>query len=390
MTTTDSQKAVVNSWNEWDPLKRVILGVPDGSVISAPEPAWQYHCPRGGYPLGQYGPFGQEDVAKAAEQMDAFQTMLENRGIIVDRAVPIDFSQATVTPDWVQPNMRGCMPSRDVLLTVGNEILECTMSMRARYLEYLCYRPLLERYFKEDPNFLWTSAPKPRLSDESYVKNYYYLFDNVWTDEDKKKRLNNWTFHLTEKEPLFDAADGTRCGKDIFWQASAVTNQSGMDWLKRYFGAKGIRVHHVLFDGHLHPWHIDVNLIPLRPGLAVYNPEWPAITEEMGKLFKMNDWELIPAAKPMYSYDTPTTLLGGEYQGTSWISMNTLSLDQKTICVEAHETNYMEQLDKRGFEVIPVPYEQVLCFGGGLHCGTADVYREGDCENYFPKQIEGY
>ena len=25
-------------------------------------------------------------------------------------------------------------------------------------------------------------------------------------------------------------------------------------------------------------------------------------------------------------------------------------------------------------------------FGGGLHCCTADVYREGKCEDYFPKQ----
>ena len=87
--TTDSQKAVVNSWNEWDPLKRVSLGVPDDSVISAPEPAWQYNCPRGGYPLGQYGPFPQEVVAKAAEQMDNFQKMLEARGVIVDRRFPL-------------------------------------------------------------------------------------------------------------------------------------------------------------------------------------------------------------------------------------------------------------------------------------------------------------
>jgi glycine amidinotransferase len=28
----------------------------------------------------------------------------------------------------------------------------------------------------------------------------------------------------------------------------------------------------------------------------------------------------------------------------------------------------------------------VYAFGGGLHCATADVYREGTCEDYFPKQ----
>jgi len=60
------------------------------------------------------------------------------------------------------------------------------------------------------------------------------------------------------------------------------------------------------------------------------------------------------------------------------------------VCVEASEKAQMEQLDKLGFEVIPVPFWNVSAFGGGLHCATADVYREGECEDYFPKQIKGF
>jgi glycine amidinotransferase len=70
--------------------------------------------------------------------------------------------------------------------------------------------------------------------------------------------------------------------------------------------------------------------------------------------------------------------------------MNTLMLDQKTICVDAQEKKQMEQFDKLGFNVIPVPFDAVSAFGGGLHCATADVYREGALENYFPNQIDGY
>jgi glycine amidinotransferase len=40
--------------------------------------------------------------------------------------------------------------------------------------------------------------------------------------------------------------------------------------------------------------------------------------------------------------------------------------------------------------VIPVPFWEVGPFGGGLHCATADVYREGTLQDYFPKQIPGY
>ena len=45
-----------------------------------------------------------------------------------------------------------------------------------------------------------------------------------------------------------------------------------------------------------------------------------------------------------------------------------------------------EQLDKIGMEVIPVELRDAYAFGGGLHCCTADVYREGTIKDYFPKQ----
>ena len=31
-----------------------------------------------------------------------------------------------------------------------------------------------------------------------------------------------------------------------------------------------------------------------------------------------------------------------------------------------------------------MPFRDAYPFGGGLHCATADVYREGNCEDYFP------
>ena len=384
---------IVNSWNEWDPLKRVIVGRPDGSQIPAPEPAWDFHAPNGGFPLGSWGLLPQEMVDAANEQMDGFVKMMEKRGIIVDR---VDVHPSMLngdpicTPDWAHPSQRGISNPRDLFLPVGNEIMEATGCMRARWYEYLALRPLFEQYFKDDPEFVWTSAPRPRLTDESYDTLFNYKYRNVFTQEEKLQNLYNWQFQLTDKEPLWDAADADRAGKDIFWQCSAVTNRAGMDWLKRYFTPKGIRIHPITFDTHTHPWHLDCNLTLVRPGLAIYNPVWPIITENALELFRVNDWELVAAAPPTHIYKSDLTLLGGEYTGPSWISMNTFALGPKTICVEAHETAYLEQLDKMGIEVVPVPYNDVCPFGGALHCTTLDVYREGVCEDYFPKQIPGY
>ena len=43
---------IVNSWDEWAPLKHTIVGRVLGSQIPAPEPNWYYPATKGGYPLG--------------------------------------------------------------------------------------------------------------------------------------------------------------------------------------------------------------------------------------------------------------------------------------------------------------------------------------------------
>ncbi|MCK5614401.1 serine/threonine protein kinase, partial [Candidatus Pacearchaeota archaeon] len=131
-------KIIVNSWNEFDPLKHIVVGRADGTMVQAPEYGIRHSWPDQGYPLGTYGPYPDEMVAKANEQLDNLAKILEGRGVRVDRPAPLDFNQRVQTPDWVQETMFGCMPPRDLLLTIGNEIIEATMSYRSRWFEFLC------------------------------------------------------------------------------------------------------------------------------------------------------------------------------------------------------------------------------------------------------------
>jgi len=375
----ETNQTKVSSWNEWDPLKHVIVGRADGTMVQAPEIAVQRVWPEQGYTEGKYGPYPAEMTAKANQQMDDFASMLEKRGIRVDRPTPIDFSQKVQTPDWEQDSMFGCMPPRDLLLTIGNEMLEATMSYRSRWFEYLCFRPLLEKYFKEDPNFNWEAAPKPRLSEGTYKKGFWEKW-NALSEEEKWEQSEKSEWLPTEVEPLFDAADVVRCGKDLFVQKSMVTNQTGINWLQRHYPDH--RVHTVRYK-ELLPWHMDTTIVPLRPGLVMFNEGRPAL-EPQREFFEKNDWEILVAPKSVLTEKRPMTFC------SIWLNINLLVLDPKTVCVEASETPVIELLDQNGFEVIPVPFYEVSPFGGGLHCGTADVYREGTFEDYFPKQMPGF
>ena len=367
-------KVIVNSWNEWDPLKHVIVGKADGCCIPAPEPALDAKVPEDSDMKGSHGPRTKDTVDKANELLNNFASILEKRGIKVDRPVPLNHNQKISTPDWEVESMFGCMPARDIILTVGNEMLEATMSYRCRWFEYLCYRPLMQKYWEEDPNFRHEAAPKPRLTDEDYRPDY--LSDKIGV----AKRLE-WAaekfFVTTEIEPLFDAADVLRFGKDLVVQHGFTTNEKGIEWLRRHFPDH--RVHSVNFPGDPYPIHIDATFTPLRPGLILNNPQ-RRLPDEQRQMFNKNDWEIIDAAQPAHNAPPPLC-----YSST-WLSMNVLVLNQKTVCVEKSEVYQAEQMDKLGMEVVEVDLRDAYAFGGGLHCCTADVYRESSFEDYFPKQ----
>lgn len=104
---------------------------------------------------------------------------------------------------------------RDILIVIGNEIIEAPMAWRSRFFEYRAYRPLIKEYFKKGAK--WTTAPKPQMADQLY--DFQYPIENVI---DRHELAAAGKFVTTEFEPCFDAADFIRAGKDIFVQRSQV------------------------------------------------------------------------------------------------------------------------------------------------------------------------
>ena len=65
------------------------------------------------------------------------------------------------------------------------------------------------------------------------------------------------------------------------------------------------------------------------------------------------------------------------------MSVNVISLNEKTIVIRDTAYLTIKALEKNGFEVIPFRLRHSELFGGGLHCSTVDVRRKEVMEDYF-------
>jgi glycine amidinotransferase len=324
------------------------------------------------------GPKLKRFIEGANKELEGFKSVFEAEGVTVkrpDRKL-CNFNVPTKTPDFESPNQYCVVCPRDVVMTVGNEIVEATMCKRSRFFEYRPFRTLIRDYFDRDPRMIWTAAPKPMMGADAYNTAFW-----DWTVEERIERMHKYEYCLSEEEIMFDAADCLLMGNMMFVQQSMVTNLAAIRWLKRHFAPKGINVHTLHFPYDLYPSHTDCTFVPINDHIILTNPDRPVVEEEV-KIFRQNDWRLIDV--PFYSTEQEHPLM---CQSSRWLSMNVLSLGPNKIVVEAGETkmiNFLEQ--ELGFDVCPVPFRHVFEFGGSLHCSTWDVRRTGQMKDYFPNR----
>ena len=355
---------IVNSWNEWDPLREVVVGSARGAADMGFEPALSPYFPAGSPERNYRGqPVHPAVVDDAERQLDYFAELLNQRGITVQRPDPVEHSISVKTPDWDIAGGHATSCPRDLLLVIGNEIIEAPMAQRARFFEFRAYRSLLKKYFADGAR--WTTAPKPLMSDALY---------NDCAQSGETFDHNSGPL-LTEFEPAFDAACFARCGRDIFWQPDLVSNEFGAAWLRQHLGPT-FRIHRITFREPT-PTHIDTTLVPVRPGLVLVNPERPCLDGTLD-LFTTNGWQIVPAPPSVRTGRAPARDV------SNWISMNILMLDERTVVVEQAETPMMDLMRSLKCEVIPCPFDRVYPFGGGFHCCTADIRRDGTLQSYFP------
>jgi glycine amidinotransferase len=354
----------VNSHNEWDPLEEIIVGRLEGAVIPSAHAVVVCNVPTWTGRLQKFAAgfkYPQMMVEPAQRELENFVKILETLGVTVRRPEAVDYKKRFATPDWSSRGFCNSCP-RDCMLVIGDEIIETPMAWPCRYFETHSYRPVLKDYFRRGAR--WTSAPKPQLTDE--------LFDPDFRLPEKGEPMR---YILTEFEPVFDAADFVRCGRDLFVTRSNVTNLSGIEWLRRHLGPE-YRIHEIE-SRCPNPMHIDTTLLPLAPGKLLVNPEYIDV-DRLPDILKSWDILVAPEPDPIDEKMLKITSMCGK-----WLNMNVLMLDEKRVIADPHHTGMMRALEKWGFEPIPAPFLHYAAFGGAYHCATLDIRRRGTLESYF-------
>jgi glycine amidinotransferase len=272
----------VMAWNEWDPLEEVIVGRLEGATIPSNHVTVTFNLPRAAQPFYRFAagfkyPKWMKKLAQ--NELDGFIAVLEGEGVKVRRPDIIDFSRRYKTPNWSSRGFCVACP-RDGYLVVGDEIIESPMCWRSRYFEGDAYRSLFKEYFLAGAR--WTSAPRPELTDELY--DYQYRAPGVGEP---------MRYTVGEFEPVFDAADFVRCGRDLFVTRSNVTNLMGIEWLRRHLG-EGFRIHEVPSLCR-QPMHIDSIFMPLAPGKVLVNPDYCDV-ERLPDVLRR--WDVLIAPRP--------------------------------------------------------------------------------------------
>ncbi|ARI54731.1 MULTISPECIES: amidinotransferase [Streptomyces] len=353
----------VNSHNEWDPLEEIIVGRLDDATIPSSHPVVSCNIPPWaarfqGLAAGYRYP--RRLIEPAQEELDGFVSLLTSLGITVTRPDAVDHRQRFATPGWTSRGFCNTCP-RDSMLVIGDEIIETPMAWPCRYFETHSYRRILKDYFRRGAR--WTSAPKPQLTDE--------LFEREFRTPKKDEPMR---YILTEFEPVFDAADFVRAGRDLFVTRSNVTNAMGIEWLRRHLGP-GYRIHEIESRCRT-PMHIDTTFLVLKPGKALVNPEYIDVDRLPPVL---DSWDILvaPEPEPVRDLVLRTTSMCGK-----WLSMNILMVDEKRVIAERHHTGMLRALEGWGFEPIPCDLMHYAPFGGSFHCATLDVRRRGTLESY--------
>ena len=320
----------MNVYNEWDPLKKVIVGIADNAKLPTIDKSVRVvnYADTENVESETIGRYPQQVIDEANEDLEIFVSYLKSGGIEVVRPVDTDPLYYNYCP-------------RDSVIAYGNMAYATPMPIRARKDEWAA----MEKYF--DRVTILQATRDDSLYNEDCIGNPDILA-------------------LNETEAAFDAANVLRANEDLLYLVSNSGNKKGAKILQEILGQKA-NVHTI--EKIYSYMHIDSTLAFLREGLILANPRRVRDKYLLPKPFR--DWEVIFAPDPVDIGHYP-----GYCASSVWVSVNLLSINPNLVVLEEHQTNLRDMLKKYKIECEMLPMRHSRTLGGCFHCVTLDLVRE--------------
>ena len=296
--------------NEYGQLKSVIVGSVNNMEWPSNDAEFNRSIDRSTFPgTLTRGQLPDSVRAEATEDLEQLVSILQHKGIEVYRP-------HTHKPHWAYS-------ARDILLTVGDMIIQCPTPFRSRASESELYP------FLKDCKLI--DSPRP----------------------------------IKASDPWFDAANVLKVNDKLLYSLSHSANDAGAEWLQQIVGDQFEVVKWKVVDHDI--THIDSTLLTLNENTIIVNAsrvkekDLPSFMKDYNKIW-------IDDVVPRDFHKFPIA--------SKWIGLNILSLDPETVLVDEIQTGIIKKLEDNNFKVITTPMRQSRTLGGGFHCVTNDLERE--------------
>ena len=304
---------MISTHNEWDPLKKIVVGTADYANWPVTDPVFSKESEKTSWketPVPS-GPVPQWIIDEANEDLDGLAKILTDLGVEVVRPESLNFQ--------AHDGMYNYCP-RDRLLIVGDKVIDTAMMYPCRDMELQCYHEILG-----DAEVI--SMPR----DQGLVLDAANLL-----------RLG------PNKMLYLESASGNKAA--YYWLLANLPPNTSIELCNFYAGV-----------------HIDSTIVPLREGLVMLNAGRVTF-DNVPRAF--DGWQKIwvrdVVAQGFHEYP----------YASKWIAMNMLVVDPETVIVDRHQTELIKTLESYRFRVIPHELRHSRTLGGGFHCVTLDLIRQ--------------
>ena len=304
---------MISSHNEWDPLKKIVVGIADYANWPVNDPVFSKESEKTSWkdtPVPS-GPVPQWIIDETNEDLDGLANILTDLSVEVVRPELMNFQ--------THDGMYNYCP-RDRLLIVGDKVIDTAMMYPCRDMELQCYHDILAG-----------------AEVISMPRNQGLVLDAA-----NILRLG------PNKMLYLESASGNKAA--YYWLLANLPPDTSIELCNFYAGV-----------------HIDSTIVPLREGLVMLNASRVSF-DNVPRAFEgwQKIWIRDVVAQGFHEYP----------YASKWIAMNMLVVDPETVIVDRHQTELIKTLESSRFRVIPHELRHSRTLGGGFHCVTLDLVRQ--------------